>query len=141
MHWLLATLIVIGGLLLGSVPTTGRPTEMVLVDQPTGTYALDPIFCDGRHVAVITAVAAIALPDPGFVGMECNIISRVGADVVSVDAVAPAQVYDVAAQDGALRDYIVASSLAGASITLLKMSNGNWTAKRKYGDWTAHDDV
>ena len=139
MHWLLASLIVIGALLVGSVPTVGTPEEMVLVPVTGYVGNLDPMFCDGRHIAVVSGGATLVLPNPGTAGMECSVISMEGAATVSIVAAA-GDIFSIENQDGTTVAAIQAINLEGASVTLLRLgdglADGDWTPKRHYGNWT-----
>ncbi|GAF98274.1 unnamed protein product, partial [marine sediment metagenome] len=70
-------------------------------------------------------------------GMECNVISLAGTKVVAIQTPGAEKIYDIQNQDGSTADDAKAITIAGASVTFLGMSNGNWTVKRKYGNWTA----
>ena len=135
MKYLVLALVFASALLLGSVPSVGRPTGIILVEHSAGNVTLPDLYCDGRHVMVVTAAAQLNLP-AATVGLECNVISLLGTGQVLLLAAGTDKIYDIAG-DGAESTVLHVTDIPGASVTLLGMASGNWTLKRVFGDWSS----
>ena len=135
MKYLLIILALVSTVLMGSVPSTRRPVEMVVVPFDTaGTLPM--MFCDGRHIALASTAVTFDLPTGVVTGLACNVASIAAAATVTIDTATG--IYDI---DGWLDppDDLVTSinvaSAAGGTVTLTGMANGNWTASRMFGAW------
>ena len=138
MKYLVLALVFASALLLGSVPSVGRPTGIILVEHSSGSITLPDLYCDGRHMLVVTASVTITLPAAA-VGLECNVIALLGTGGVAVARAGSDVIFDIDDEDGSTVAVIIADSVPGASVTLVGMTGGTWTAKRKFGDWTDGD--